>query len=870
MTKDETHDSTARREFSRREFLQRSGQVGIAALALPAAICTEARDSEAIPASEDGYEYAAGPVTLPFSYQVVRSPAPRPDGLNFSQQLGPDNCQVFIRIDDELWEFRSQWIINLGTVARYKGPDIDHMARAEDGIYPNGMTACWFLGGMWYDKSEGKLYAPMHIEHDGPRRRLPFSRKIALGTSTDKGLTWKYEGDIITSENYYYTHDFPKFSGSSYGSGVADFGFYADERGGYFYVFPDEGWAPRSTRGTRFNTRAVRCAIHDKMAPGKWKYFYEGQWEEPALGGKSSSVAPGHFWAFTYSTVLKKYICMFPGNQDPPDSSNIDGVYIGCCSDLGKQDWIWGYCPDAMFGFMNLMMPDGTDIASICAGSFRFYSYFGSNDFQRLDVKLSSGETLTTDLQLRYLFDSHPESSDPMLGRNTKIVSSRSSDMKYTGAWNDHPAAGSYQGVITVSSTPNASVEYSFEGSDIYWRALHSPDSGKAEIYIDGALRKTVDCYSPRSTSYEQFLYIKKGLRSGIRHTIKVVVTGEKHNQSTSATIGHVAFEVSAKSYRASAGFSALMGKNNWFYQESKESDLLDLLFLADEANPAAYWYSSRGSQIGTDYQIPGESRVIRKWVAPCGGVIRIEGTVACPPGTSAGIHLNTGRLWPAERSPVQTTASHDVTATVIQGDAVSFEVAGAGTGKSSNPGSSKVIWDPVITYTQNVPAVWQPNPPSGQNFSLNKSARSKVLVTNYRPFDAVDGDPNTAFTLHGDDALSSGEDWLQVDLENRYLIDHYVVSSQTGYAAYRPSIFTLQKSDDGFLWTDVDTVNDAAGSLEQYYGIPMSRTARPVPAFRARYVRLYLPRGKPFTISEFALYYTEGKGTFGPPAPAG
>ena len=43
-----------------------------------------------------------------------------------------------------------------------------------------------FLGGMWYDDAEKKLYAPMHIEHDGIRRTYPFSRKIALATSTDR------------------------------------------------------------------------------------------------------------------------------------------------------------------------------------------------------------------------------------------------------------------------------------------------------------------------------------------------------------------------------------------------------------------------------------------------------------------------------------------------------------------------------------------------------------------------------------------------------------------------------------------------------------------------------------------------------------
>src|ERR1017187_512022 len=211
--------------LSRREFLRTTGQLGLAALVLP----TVASRAE----EQSGNEYAAGEVTLPFAYSVSYSPAPKPDGLDFSHQYGPDNCEVFIRMDGELWEFRSQWITNLGTTARYKGPDIDHLVRVEDGTYPDGMTACWFLGGMWYDEADRKLHAPMHVEQDGPRRDYPGCRKIALATSTDKGKTWHYEGDIVTSETYYYAPDFFKFSGSSYGTGVADFGFYVDARAGY-------------------------------------------------------------------------------------------------------------------------------------------------------------------------------------------------------------------------------------------------------------------------------------------------------------------------------------------------------------------------------------------------------------------------------------------------------------------------------------------------------------------------------------------------------------------------------------------------------------------------------------------------------------
>jgi hypothetical protein len=871
--RDMEHADVRGGNLSRRDFLRTTG-LGAAALASGVqALAGDKTGKETIGqekgGAEGGYEYASGEVLLPFSYSVKPSPQAKPVGLDFSHQINPDNCQVFVRMEGELWEFRSQWIINLGASARYKGPDIDHMTRVEDAIHPDGMTSCWFLGGMWYDDAEHKLYAPMHIEHDAIRRTYAFSRKIALATSLDQGKTWRYEGDIVTSETYYYPHEFFKFSGSGYGIGLADFGFYVDRRGGYFYIFPDEGWAPWTTRGMRWNSRAARCAIGDKMAPGKWTNFYNGSWGEPALGGKSSIVAPSHFWGITYSTVLEKYICMFLGNQDPPSATNIDGIYIGACSDLSKQDWVWGHCPDAMFGFMNLINDQGTDIATTCADSFRYYAYFDANNFQRLDVKLAHGQTPATGLQTRFLFEPHPESSDPVLGRVTKIVGCDSPEVKYSGDWTDRASSDSYEGRSKESSTLNSSIEFSFEGTAVYWRALHSPQSGKADVYIDGTLRKTVDCFSPRSTSWERFAYINTGLSVGRKHTIKIVVLGKKHANAMGAAVSHVAFEYAAESYRASAGFSGLMGKNNWHYQRWNGSEYADLTFTPDEGHPKMYWLGTGGCEIGGDYQIPGDVATARKWLAPHGGVVRVEGAAfSNNPNVAATIWLNGEQLWQEAAGASGVPAVHDLKVTVIQGDALDFRVARRD--QSARNGAEKIHWNPVITFIQSVPPVWQPNSPSGHNLALYKYARSKFLVSAYRPFDAVDGDLNTGFTLHADDKISSGDDWFLVDLENNYRIDRYVVSSQSADPAYRLSTFTLQRSDDGFNWTAVDSVTDGEAKLEHYYGVPMTKFARDVPAFRARYVRLYLPHGKPFTISEFELYYTEGKTSFGPPIPAG
>jgi hypothetical protein len=708
---------------------------------------------------------------------------------------------------------------------------------------------------MWYDESERKLYAPMHVEQNGQRRSDPVAvwgcRKIVLATSTDKGKTWGYEGDIVTSEVYFYPHDVYKFSGSDYCNGVADFGFYVDRRGGYFYIFPDQGWAPKGSGAMRWGVCAARCAIPDKMASGKWKYFYNGKWDEPALGGKSSLVAPSHLWGVLYSTYADKYVCMFQGNQDPPNQKNIDGVYIGACSDLAKQDWIWGYCPEAMFGFMTLLNAEGTDVGQ-CGQIFRYYAYGGSLDFQRLDVKLSRGHTVSTDLTPRYMFESHPESSDPILGRETRIVGATSKEMRYHGKWIHRANLDSYEGITMECTATSGSVEFAFEGSAVYWRAVRSPMSGKADVYIDGSFCRTVDCYSPRSTTCEQFMYIKRGLVLRAKHFIKVVVRGEKHGRSGGTAIDHIGFEYSAESYRASAGFCSLMGKNNWYYQRQKGSAYRNLQFVHDDIHPEMYWFGAGNCKVGNNYQIPDDSPSLREWVAPHGGVIRIEGRVSngradC---VSASIWQNGAKLWSASHLTQGKVVSHDLTATVEEGDPVCFVGEKKSATKSVNIGYDKLNWDPVITFIKSVPEVWKPNCPSTQNLALGKYARSKELVSSYRPFDAVDGNVNTAFVIEAGDNLSFGDDWLAVDLDEVLKVDRYVLVSETRDSAYLPQRFTLQKSDDGFVWTDVDSVT---GNVSNW-------VERGVPAFRSRFVRLYLPRGKPFAINEFELYYTAGK----------
>ena len=238
-------------------------------------------------------------------------------------------------IDGEFWVIQKDG--SNGKVMRYKGTNIENAERQPDGCL-NPTQAVWstiarpyILGGVWYSASEKKLYAPLHCEYSSVYGGsdlvgTKLNRQIHLATSTDKGLTWNYEGPIITRDAPGNPRPEPEYSGSLWDGGEGDFLLYADEEHGYIYIYSGHNlWPKPGHKGPKFaGCHVSRCAISDKLAPGKWRKFYNGNWSEPALGGKASYVGGGYT---IYSRSLKKYLS-FQGLGT-----------LAFCSDLAKQDW---------------------------------------------------------------------------------------------------------------------------------------------------------------------------------------------------------------------------------------------------------------------------------------------------------------------------------------------------------------------------------------------------------------------------------------------------------------------------------------------------------------------------------------------------
>ena len=680
---------------------------------------------------------------LPFSFKVtertenlpdyVSPPAPNLYNNNptFKVGWGIDSPTGLVVIEGEVWV-----MFNVGSqygthvkVARYKGADFEHTARQPDGaIDVEKGVSTHFCGGMWYDSVAGKLYAPIHCEYE--RDISPPAgwtrKKTRLATSTDKGLTWRLEGDILT--DYLPTSgDWLKFSGSYFEPGPADFDFYVDNQGGYFYIYSCDSYAPKNGKMNNFlwYNEVARCAISDKMAPGKWHKFCNGTWTEPGLGGKASRVTMGSYSIYgrvIYSHYLKKYlrigVCLGVIDKRFTNLGFGDGsIFVSFCDDLSKQEWtpltkMFDEPDNDKFGFT---LTDGNAVDPfVCDRSIHAYNYWLYNIPSRaIDITLGPGMTPTAGYPRygSYAYEPLPESGDPIVNRKTKIVGCTSPDNIYGGTgWTIRNDSMYFQLQAMECGAPGSILQYSFKGSGIYWRAIADTNCGKADIYLDGKLIETVDCYFREALPF-QFAFIKTGLDPTVTHIFKAVVRADKNPKSSRTVIRHMAFEYSAESYRASAGFCSVMGKNNWYYEGWNGKEFVDLKFFdfvrtvvpnkqngeaKEQRSFANSWADEEGSRVGDNYQIPGEKSAVRTWVSPRSGRVRVEGTVQLDSDgvPAARIVRNAHDVWSSPSVKHGRSALHDLAIKVDKGDAIHFIVD-----NSAGTKGEKVNWDPVITY---------------------------------------------------------------------------------------------------------------------------------------------------------------------------
>jgi len=108
-------------------------------------------------------------------------------------------------------------------------------------------------------------------------------------------------------------------------------------------------------------------------------------------------------------------------------------------------------------------------------------------------------------------------------------------------SWGRATDARASGGSYVASDVTGSSLELTFRGTGVEWTTLRGPRQGRAAIYVDGALVRTVDNYA----SAPAFGVIRtvSGLPEGL-HTLRIVVLGEGRPAADGTLVSADAFSV--------------------------------------------------------------------------------------------------------------------------------------------------------------------------------------------------------------------------------------------------------------------------------------------------------------------------------------
>jgi hypothetical protein len=159
------------------------------------------------------------------------------------------------------------------------------------------------ITSVYKDPETGELLGFYHAEKpvNGDKKR--FYSTVCLGVSLNSGDSFHKFGPIISGKP-----EDPNWVGVAQGN--ADPSICADSTGKWLYAYYTEHSRqdPSTKQPRSVVTCMARCKTEDLGRPGYWDKYYDGNFNEPGLGGKDTEVAD--CWApnVTYLSEIEKYV----------------------------------------------------------------------------------------------------------------------------------------------------------------------------------------------------------------------------------------------------------------------------------------------------------------------------------------------------------------------------------------------------------------------------------------------------------------------------------------------------------------------------------------------------------------------------------
>ena len=106
----------------------------------------------------------------------------------------------------------------------------------------------------------------------------------------------------------------------------------------------------------------------------------------------------------------------------------------------------------------------------------------------------------------------------------TRLIGDRSASIDYDGRWHIARHDRYRGGTVHYATGRGASATLTFTGRGVSWYGPTGPTRGKAKVYLDGKLVRTVDLR--RSTFHARSVVYSKRWSASRTHTIRIVVVG--------------------------------------------------------------------------------------------------------------------------------------------------------------------------------------------------------------------------------------------------------------------------------------------------------------------------------------------------------
>jgi hypothetical protein len=103
-------------------------------------------------------------------------------------------------------------------------------------------------------------------------------------------------------------------------------------------------------------------------------------------------------------------------------------------------------------------------------------------------------------------------------------ISQASAAVRYAGTWTTSTSTTWWGGTARASSKAGSTASYTFTGRSIAWVALKGSNRGRANVYINGVLKTTVDLYS--ATTQKQRIVWSTNYATSATRTITIKVLG--------------------------------------------------------------------------------------------------------------------------------------------------------------------------------------------------------------------------------------------------------------------------------------------------------------------------------------------------------